>query len=141
MRTTSITALRMRKTSITNGSAYAHNLYYSSAHAQDFFTNGSAHAHNFYTALCMRKTSVPKLKYLPAKYRHILTPKSKTVRDYIPHTADKTITLLALPPLFCWSTLQLYECVNSFTYDKQSEMNVNVHKATGEEKNATSLKC
>ena len=150
MRKTYVTVLLMRKTSINNCYVHAHNLYYSSAHAQDFykqlllqfcacakffFTNDSAHAHNFcYSSADAQDLSVPKWQHLYAKYRFILTPKFTNVKDYVSHTADKTITLLALPLLFSWPTLQLCERDNPKTYDKQSEINLNVHRAAGEEK-------
>jgi hypothetical protein len=86
MRTTYITVLLKRKTCINNSSAHAHNFYYSSAHAQDF--------------------SVPKWR-LYAKYRHILTPKSTNVEDYVSHTDDITKILLALPLMFSWPTSEL----------------------------------
>jgi hypothetical protein len=97
----------MRKTSTNNGSAHAHNLYYSSAPAQNIFTNGSAHAHNFYySSAHAQDFSVPKLQYLYAKYRHILTPKSTTVEDYVCqshrwHNHNISRTATPDPPCSC----------------------------------------
>ena len=128
----------MRKTSIYNGFAHAHNFYYRS-HAQDFYIQRFCSCAQLILQFCSCDFFLPTVLLMRTIYITFLLMRktSQFLNDNIcmlntvtfllrnlrlskivSHTADTTIILFALQLLFSRHTLQLYERVNYKTYDK-----------------------
>jgi hypothetical protein len=100
----------MRKTSVNNGSAHAHNLYYSSANGQDFLPMVLLMHKTSTTVLLMHKTSQFLNANMSAKYRHIPTQKSTTVSDCLSyrwhnHNIARTATAVLPAHISCTNDL------------------------------------